>query len=354
MDENKINDVRTISDFKSISFSKFKKTDVRKELLNCIVNNKIEAACNWGAELICAGHFQELWEIILHAVGKYIHLGNPKLPIYIDMRFNNFKNIITSGYIGNELALRNNNKIRTLFCEIICVLCLSNKKPSFESIKIIKEEEFCLTNMKNKFKAPSVNYGNLIWKREDPKEIYVAINELSYNLDKKENLLQCCYWIEWIIEFERKCKKNKEPIFCERRSFAPVQSKFQTDVIWVVWELILIKGQNNNLLKKCLESLISLFSLKYSSNVKKKRKYILYFALQLIMEKPNYNIEIMSENTKNLIKTVSKNINSIYKKIKKNEDAPNTNYLFKDTNNNKSNLEKTIEKLDVMNKIIKI
>ena len=107
-------------------------------------------------------------------------------------------------------------------------------------------------------------------------------------------------------------------------------------------------------LKKCLESLISLFSLKYSSNVKKKRKYILYFALQLIMEKPNYNIEIMSENTKNLIKTVSKNINSIYKKIKKNEDAPNTNYLFKDTNNNKSNLEKTIEKLDVMNKIIKI
>ena len=42
MNDVDINDVRTSKDFKGISFSKFKKSDVRKELLNCIVNNKIE------------------------------------------------------------------------------------------------------------------------------------------------------------------------------------------------------------------------------------------------------------------------------------------------------------------------
>ena len=347
MNDTDINDIRSIKDFKGQSFSKFKKSEVRKELLNCVVNNKIEAACNWSAELICAGHFQEIWEIILTSVGKYIHLGNPKLPIYIDMRFNTFKDIITSGYIGNELALRNNPKIRTLFAEIFSVLCLSNKKPAFEAITIKKNEEFSLTHMSNKFKAPTVNYGNIIWKSGDPKEVYVAVNELSYHLETRESLLQCCYWVEWIMEFDSKCRKKKEAIHCERRGFVPVQDKFQTDVIWIVWELIIVKSANNNLLKKCVESLLGLFALKYNWSSKKRRRYILYFALELIMETPNYNIEIMSSKSKQTIGSVCKNINTVYKKIKKNEDAPKTDYLSVDVNK-KSTLEKTIEKLDMI------
>jgi|TARA_Y100000992_G_scaffold222561_1_gene154638 hypothetical protein len=351
MNDNDINDIRNSKDFKGISFSKFKKSDVEKELLNCIVNNKIESACNWCAELICAGHYQDIWEIILQSVSKYIHLGNPKLPIYINLRFNKFKEIIINGYIGNELLLRNNNNIKILFAEIICVLCLSNKKPAFEPIKIKNDEEFSLTYMSNKFKANSVDYGYIIWKNNDPKEIYVAINELAYLLDKKENLLQCCYWVEWIIEFEKKCRKKKEPIYCERRTFAPVDSKFQLDVIWIIWELIIIKADNNDIKMKCIESLLELFSLKYSWSIKKKRRYILYFALELIMENTNFNIEIISEKSKQTITQVCKNIDNVYKKIKKNEIAPKTNYLFKDVTTSKSNLQNTIEKLDIMKNI---
>ena len=85
----------------------------------------------------------------------------------------------------------------------------------------------------------SIN-GNIICKDNDPKELYVAINELAFHLEKKESLLQCCYWVEWGIEFERKCRIKKKPIYCERRVFAPVDSKFQLDIIWIIFRYIKI------------------------------------------------------------------------------------------------------------------
>ena len=71
-------------------------------------NLKKRPACYWAAELVCAGHYMDLWEAILYYVGKHIHLGNPKIVIYLEMRYQVFRNIMKQGHYTSELQLRNN------------------------------------------------------------------------------------------------------------------------------------------------------------------------------------------------------------------------------------------------------
>ena len=350
-DDSEINDKRNVKEFRGVTFSTFQKSKVNKELVVCIRSGKVESACYWSAEFICAGHFADLWECIILYVSKYIHLGSPKLPIYIAKRFDDFKTILSNGYIDNEIRMRNNAKIRSIFAEIIAVLCQSRKKHAFEPVKIKKDDEFDITHMATKLKAPNVHYIQDVFRQGDAKELFIALNEFAYHITmESKNVVTACYWVEWVIEFEGICKRRKEKCECERRAFIPVLDKYQMEPIWLIWEALLKEAdkRKDKIIKKVIESLLIIFSIKFTSGVKKRRRYVLYNAVALLVEPVDFNVDIL--NNKSAIENIVKKINMVYKDVKKNQVAPETDYLFNGVS--KSNIDKTIERLEKMNSLI--
>ena len=343
MDPTNISDIR--DSFKNITFSGYQKSKVRKVLIDSIYNCRIENSCYWSVELICAAHFSDLWDIIIFYMSKFIHISNPKLPIYIKMRFDRFLDIIDTGFKNNILELRNNKKIRDLFCECICVLCYSRKTHSHENVKINNVQEFNLTNIESRLQAPNIDYGSRLFRDEDPKQLLVPINELAYHIIKR-NIIDCCYWVEWVIEYEATCKKKRIKLTGNRRSFAPKEC--QRDIIWIIWELLLeYSSAYSNIVNKIVKSLLELFKIKYTDSTKRRRKDMIYFAISLLTEKIDFDTPI-TERKEN-IEIIMNKINTIYLQVKKNEKSPKTDYLFNGVE--KSNFNKTIERLDILNNI---
>jgi len=160
--------------------------------------------------------------------------------------------------------------------------------------------------------------------------------------------MNACYWLEWIMEFESICNKKKEKCKCERRNQIPVEPKEQMDIVWLIWDAILSESEvRNSLVQKIVKSALNLYCLKYNSSNFKKRKYLLYFTISLMTENVSLEEEILREKEREKVTNIVAKIDSIYKQVKKNEESPNVDYLFH--NANKSNLDKTIAKLEKMN-----
>ena len=296
-----IQDIRTIDQFKTITFSKYQKTSVKKEWMNSMIKSNVESSCYWTTELICSGLFADIWELILLFYAKYIHCGNPKIPAYLDMRFDTFKKEAT---LTDELQLRNNLVIRQIFVEIVCILCKSPRKHSYDAIDIGKDTSL----VKSKLIAPTIEY-NKAFLTSDPKELFIPMNEFGYTLHTK-NCVGACYWIEWVILY-----LSKHKCVAVERDYC---AKCKTDGIWLVWATLYAYAPTP-LAKKIMESLIHLFSIAYTPSVKDKRRFLLYYAVSLCCDEISMTTDLIQD--KKMIEQAYEKCWLMYKDIRKHEIA---------------------------------
>ena len=100
-------------------------------------------------------------------------------------------------------------------------------------------------------------------------------------------------------------------------------------------------------ISKLIQSLLALFCIKYTTASSKKRRYLLYFAVALLVEPVPTGVELITAVNKPVLTTVVSKINQVYKQIKKNEESPNTEYLFNNLDS-QNNLERSIKKMELL------
>ena len=160
-------------------------------------------------------------------------------------------------------------------------------------------------------------------------------------------------WLEWLLNFESICNKEKKDtkvkLTAGRRNF-PVESKYQKETIWMIWELIMYEANRKSSgVFKIVQSIVNLFCMRFKPSCIKKRRVLIYNAIFLITEKVDDNIPIYHSNIAKIITKVKEKSNLVYKEVKKNEVKPKTDYLFNNSIN--KNLEKTVAKLNKMDKL---
>ena len=318
----RINDRRQEAEFRTESFSGFKSSNVRKALRGALAAGEIEAACFWAAELVCSLKVVDLWEDILLHYGSRINVGSPIIALYLCRRIDNFKRIVQEVNPDGEAtgeALRNSYDIRRLFAEIVVLLCMSRRRSSVYTGRSVVPEEFNIQQMSTRLRAKSNTFGKVYMQAEDPSEMCIPINELAFHLrDPVGDLNLACYWVDWLITFVAVCKKRKHLCVCERRSWAPVPPQFQKDPIWLVWETLRGESEHRSpRVRKLIDAHLTMYSLRFSEGVKRKRKHIVYAAIAYIFEPERASPSLCRDGRK--LAHVKDRIDLIYAEVKKHE-----------------------------------
>ena len=126
--------------FKNTTISKFKKIHVIKELEKCIYYHKTEEAFFWTGQLLCSGFIIELWNLYIYFICKYIHIHNPKIPLYLSKKFFEFKEYALIS--KDDFELRNINEVRIILFSVTLVLSECKKETTLDIMKFLFK--FCM------------------------------------------------------------------------------------------------------------------------------------------------------------------------------------------------------------------
>ena len=326
-EKDAIEDTRSAVDLRSLTFSNYKRNEVKKELLNALLAGRVENSCYWCAELICSGGLVDVWNIVLRMTSEYINVANPKLPTYVELRYRYFRTCMKD--IEIELHARNNAKIRALFTELMCVLAVSKRRPKMPMVRLDVETAFDMHSVSERLAAPSTRYASAAFKPVDPKELFIPINELAYHVSRESrNCTSACYWLEWVLQFEHKSAKADELCKCAMRAMPPeLASKYGNDVGWLLWDVLTceVKRRAAPLLTKISDALYFLYCFRYNASVARRRRYVFYHMCYMLTEPVDVDQKIIESQS--ALQAVLSKSNTVYRQVKRSEVKDRLDYL---------------------------
>jgi len=356
MDDNfLIRDTRELNYFKKQSFSGYKKKDIFNALSKSMETKKVENACNWITECLCSGYIEESWTNLLLFASEIVSINNPNLPNYLykkNILFYNIYNNIDKRYLFSILDLRNNQIIRNLFFSITTLLSISSKTKRYDKYPKLKDIDFNFEIIQKRLSATSNLLSSDFIHYNEPEELKIIMNEIYFHLKNKiGGYERCMYWTIWILEWEKRNIKAKNIWNIDQR-IVEVDDKYKSDLIWILWELILLETKNrDSLIKKQINSLYELY--KFEFNCRKRNKRLPYLLQSIcFLTNPINNVSLISDKIVFIQSQCNNNQIFKLKKIHEKNDIVKDVLPKKEMNPKKvEKVEKQIDDEKLMNKL---
>jgi len=316
-------DPRPLEEFKDKTFSEFKKRDVFNELAKSMETGKVENTCFWVTECIVSGYTLELFEKLIIFATKIVHINNPKLPQFLWNKYSSFMNSIN--HISRKerkqyIHLRNTQSVRNCLFDVAITITMSPKSKRYDKYPKPKEEsDYSFSSIKSKMNATMQVLPSHIIKFTDPEELRVIMNELFFNLKNElGGYDKACYWVAWLIQWEKINKKKKQAFEIEERPIKGLKKPLCRDLIWLVWSVIFEEANlRDNNIRKQIQSLFFIYKHNFSSGKRNTRLPIVYHAIGYLTLPIKFNLKIRKDEDI-FIKTQC-NINKMFQVKKKYE-----------------------------------
>ena len=300
-----ISDIRTPKEFNQGTISGYKKRDVIKAFENAIINSKLEEAIHWCVELHISTYDKEIWKSIFEIYFKYIHVNNPKLFFYIIQIKEEYEKIIIYYPKHYYLFSRNNQQIRNLFCNLVCISCLSKKNNLFldKSLPKVNLNKITKDELKNRIIQDNyqiikdLNYDDL-----NQTEI-LCLNQIFTNLSNHNGTLKNCLY--WYILLEKSIKqrnnnkkvdikdnlyknydvsKNSMLNYIDKHKI--IDRQHWTNLIWEMFFKILTPNHKNTLL---INKLKNYYNQEFKDSKISSLKYCFFIIFYIYKSNLNWN-----------------------------------------------------------------
>jgi hypothetical protein len=273
------------------------------QLQKAIKQGDIESCCHWVAYIDIMNLQEHLWEKLILYCSKYIHIHNPKLPLLLHKKIQQFKDVEKTMNAHDEIW--KNHSIRRNWCQLMFVIVGSKKGIVYTLPN---------SNTFNVAVLDTIDLHPIVLRKrrsDDSSFIQKMISMILTTplFSEKLTYLHIMYKLESSSQF---------PYHCSSRPFSSVESKYHHDWIWLLWECILEKAILENVnAYEIIISLQYLFCYRYQSSKKYGRYPLVVHALLLCEDNKNvlFHQNVFSMCDQSLILKACNNIDSIYDEI---------------------------------------
>ena len=209
-----------------------------------------------------------------------------------------------------------------------------------------------ITEITSYFKADNLHYVVKYFKDNDPKEIYIFLNEYIYNLENN-NFYMSIMWLKWILVYNKQCAKKKVRLECDERvDFEGMKETLKKHCIWILWDIIIDKSNKSQIHQDIIKVIYDMFVIQIDEPKIMRRLSLIILATKILMlRNDQLNLSILkSSKCQNIITTHRTKIDHWYYKIHDNYIKYNsTNDKVSTASVKKGQLkDKSMKKLNIL------